>query len=224
MDSPKKHYRLTGKLLENRDPTFISICGLSTFCCGFEAVLIYLLASVLSSAFHFLLPPRTFHLYLSTGCSFSSNAFLPSSRDAYMCPLNSQKAPFLQKAFLPSIPPSLHWAPMALNTWGPQRCPATMQVSVLPFCPPFWGPHPCFISCLLLPSARLQLGSWVPRDSPQSMTTDWGQLRNNWNKWNQGQTLTASGNFSSWASRAGPGKAKGSGHKIPTPRLTNHFF
>lgn len=112
MDSPKKHYRLTGKLLENRDPTFISICGLSTFCCGFEAVLIYLLASVLSSAFHFLLPPRTFHLYLSTGCSFSSNAFLPSSRDAYMCPLNSQKAPLSPKSF-PSLHPSL--SPLSSN-------------------------------------------------------------------------------------------------------------
>lgn len=49
-----------------------------------------------------------------------------------------------------------------------------------------------------------------------------GQLRNNWNKSNQGQTLTAPGNFSSWASLTGPRKAKGSGHKIRTPRPTNH--
>lgn len=84
MDSPQKHYRLTGKLLENRVPTFISICGLSTFCHGFEAVLIYLLASILSSASHFLLPPRTFHLYSPQAVPSAQMLFAFLSRCLYV--------------------------------------------------------------------------------------------------------------------------------------------
>ena len=145
---------------------------------------------------------------------------------SYMCRLNNQEAPSLQKAFPLFIPPSLHWAPMALNTRGPQRCPATMQVSFLPFCPPFWrrGPHPYFISCPLLPTARLQLGSWVPRDSPRSMTTDWGAAAEQLEQMKPRPNVNCLWQLLLLGLSCSPGKAKGSGHKIPTPRPTNHRF
>lgn len=111
MDSPQKHYRLTGKLLENRDPTFISICGLSTFCHGFEAVLIYLLASILSSASHFLLPPRTFHLYSPQAVPSAQMLFACLSRCLYV-PFESSGSPLSPKSF-PSLHPSL--SPLSSN-------------------------------------------------------------------------------------------------------------
>lgn len=59
------------------------------------------MSSVLSSAAYVLLRPRIFQLHLSTG---PFQCFLPSSRDAYVCPLDSHRSALPPKS-LPSLPP-----------------------------------------------------------------------------------------------------------------------
>lgn len=163
MDSPQKHYRLTGKLLENRVPTFISICGLSPSAMGLK---LSLSISGLNSILCFPLPSPTQATSTSTLHRLfpSAQMLLPSSRDTYMCPLNSQEAPFLQKAFPPSIPPLSTGSNGSKHMGSPETPCHYVGLCSSPF---------ALLSGVLILVLFLaffcllmnQLGDWVPRDS-----------------------------------------------------------
>lgn len=180
--------------------------------------------SVLAPDFHFCLLFRTFHLYLPTGHSSSSNAFASFALPMYVLGKGTD-SPFFLETFcrhplLSSEAPRLHCTDVT-NRQSLRLCMHLLWPTCLSL--EDSAPHPPLFLIFLNPQPQIHLGREMFRNHLGSMATDQGAAAKQLEQIKPRPNVNFLGDSSSWVSVPGLRKAKVSGHQIQISRPTNQF-